>query len=203
MLKGGISTFLLKLPGCADKAAVICSGLTVWAECMARPHGHSMSIPPCALRVHPGGCACSWLCSPAWACSGTLTPKPISSQIPGTTVGEGCGGLTLLGSSSWSWAPGHCSSLLERFPCREHGGVVLGQLTLRKCWKASPREVKSDLWAFIWRFLCCLCVEGSLLHLCINPLSIFWTDTGKRVFSWNNFAMQTVEIRENFSLLLN
>lgn len=29
MFKGGISTFLLQLPGCADKAAIICNDLTL------------------------------------------------------------------------------------------------------------------------------------------------------------------------------
>lgn len=146
------------------------------------PESRELSIPYCALRVHPrqavpGHLCLELLCSSVRACPGTPHTYPALPKFlgPGVEISPW--------ESQWvCWAAGHgaepeglAASLLERSPCSQQG-CVLEQLTLRECWKAPPGEMKSDLWAFIWRFLCCLCAEGSLLQLGIVALSIVWMD---------------------------
>lgn len=164
MFKGGISTFLLKLPGCADKAAIICSDLTLlcgwrWND---KIHGDSrepeLSIPYRALRVPPRQAVRGAGCALVWTCSGTshthcALPKflgpsveipPCQRQWMCWAAGDGAGPEDL------------AARLLESSSCSEHG-CVLEQLTLRKCWKAPPGEMKSHLWGFIWGFVLSLC----------------------------------------------
>lgn len=114
---------------------------------------------------------------------------PCSSQTPGTRRQRGVWRSHPAESQWMCWAAGHgaepeglAASLLERSSCSEHRGVVLEQLTLRKCWKAPAGEMKANLWAFIWRFPHCLCAEESLLQPHIIAQSIIRTDPGKSVF---------------------
>lgn len=105
MFKGGISTFLLKLPGCADKAAIISSGLTLL--CGAGCHDNTswglrraeLSIPCCAFRafrVHPGQ-----LCLQLAVLFSVDLLRPFSHQILtlpkflGCSAGEERGDLAL------------------------------------------------------------------------------------------------------------
>lgn len=123
MFKGGISTFLLKLPGCADKAAVIHSGLTLL--CGSRCHDKTswglrraeLSIPCCAFsafRVHPGQAVPGQLCLlclqlAVWTCSGpsrtkfSLFPNCWDAVQERSVEISPCGTpVDMLGSRTWS-----------------------------------------------------------------------------------------------------
>lgn len=152
----------------------------------------ALAAVPLYLGITVPRAGCTHKCVPAQA----LSHIPCSSRIPGTQCWRGVW-RSHPAESWWMYWWAGLEQQQKRgsqpAPCSEHGGIVLGWLSPGKCCRApnGETEMKSNLWAFIWRFLHCVCAEGSLVELHLTARSIIWVDTVLSRGWFSEFAVQT------------